>query len=701
MTQLRNSHPQLPVWQWLTVLVLPLLLYANVLTGDHGYVLDDAIVITQNQFTQQGFAGINDIFSHETFVGFFGEQKELVAGSRYRPLSVATFAIEVELFGQNPWISHLLNVLFYSLTGGLLLLLLFELMQQRFSKWQFTLPFIATLLFLVHPLHTEVVANIKGRDEIFSLLFSLLALWGSLRWYRHGSAKHLILAGVSFLLALLSKENAYTFVAVIPLTFWVTEQVNRKKIGIITLVLAAIAVVGIIWRVQVVGSIATSNPITELMNNPFVGATAEQQWATILFTWGKYLQLLVWPASLSHDYYPYHISLTTFSDPRVILPGLVYLAGAIVAVVGILKRWWIGWAIAFYAFTFSIVSNALFPIGTFMSERLVYMSSVGFAIAVAWLLVKIPEWRKQLSPHLLSGTWQAFQSYASKQWVSTLLLLIALVGWGWTTIDRNPVWQSNESLFLTDVEHAPGSAKLNNAAGGVLYDCSQQSGRLPQQKQEDLQQSKFYLERAVEIHPAYFDAWKTLGNVYFYLDGDYEEAIAAYKKAGDEAAIQNILAIGQRMQNQGNRQGALYALREYHQLRPMDPNGVVWLSQSLMNGNRPQEALQLLNTTLQQFPTNADLYLKRGLVYGQHLNNLSQAIADFSEVVRLAPDRADGYENLGVAYAVMGEPQQAITYLEKALQINPNNKQTHANLAMAYQSMGNLAKAQEHQRLAQ
>lgn len=701
MTPPLNKPDQWPRWQWFIVLILPFVLYANVLTGDHGYALDDAIVITENQFTQQGIAGIDDIFSHETFVGFFGEQKELVAGNRYRPLSVASFAVEIAIFGENPWISHFLNILFYAVTGAILFALLFELLAYRFGKWQFTLPFLATLLFLVHPLHTEVVVNIKGRDELFSLLFSLLALWGSLRWYRQGTGKYLLLAGLSFLLALLSKENAYTFVAVIPVTLWITEEVNGKRMAAVALVLVGMAAVGVFWRLQVVGSIATSNPITELMNNPFVGATAQEKWATILYTWGKYLQLLVWPAQLSHDYYPYHIRLTQFSDPWVILSGLMYLVGAVVAILGLIKRWWIGWALLYYGITFSIVSNALFPIGTFMSERLIYMSSVGFAVAVAWLLVKLPEWRKTVAPHPLSGTWSAFQAYARKNSISVALLLVAIVGWGWTTIDRNPLWQSNETLFLTDVQHAPGSAKLNNAAGGVLYDRSQQPGRLPQQKQQDLQQARQYLEKAVEIHPSYFDAWKTLGNVYFYLNGDYKAAINAYKKAGDEAAIKNILAIGQRLQNRGERQAALYTLQAYHQLRPMDPVGVTWLAQSLMNNRQPQQALTLLNEAIAQHPTHPDLYLKRGLVYGQHLGQIQQSIADFEEMIALAPQRAEGYENLGVAYAMMGQPRQAITLLEQALQRNPNNKQTHANLATAYAAIGNAAKAREHQQLAQ
>lgn len=70
-------------------------LYANTL--NHGYVLDDKIVITENQFTKKGFSGIPDIMRTDAFVGFYGKEKNLVVGKRYRPLSIVTFAIELSL----------------------------------------------------------------------------------------------------------------------------------------------------------------------------------------------------------------------------------------------------------------------------------------------------------------------------------------------------------------------------------------------------------------------------------------------------------------------------------------------------------------------------------------------------------------------------------------------------------------------------
>ena len=104
------------------------LIYANTLT--HDYALDDAIVITDNQYTQDGLAGLKGIFSYDTFYGFFKEEgkSKLVAGGRYRPLSLATFAVEISIFGASPFVSHIVNALLFALCGYLVFYVLNEIL---------------------------------------------------------------------------------------------------------------------------------------------------------------------------------------------------------------------------------------------------------------------------------------------------------------------------------------------------------------------------------------------------------------------------------------------------------------------------------------------------------------------------------------------------------------------------------------------
>ena len=160
---------------YLLLFVIAFVFYGN--TIPNHYALDDAIVITENQFTKQGFAGIDDILTHDSFTGFFGEDKKLVSGGRYRPLSIITFAVEYEFFGANPHVSHLVNVLLLWVTAMLIFIIFSRLFWHYETRpWYLSLSFLTALFFLAHPIHTEAIANIKGRDEIMALLFSLLTL---------------------------------------------------------------------------------------------------------------------------------------------------------------------------------------------------------------------------------------------------------------------------------------------------------------------------------------------------------------------------------------------------------------------------------------------------------------------------------------------------------------------------------------------
>ena len=81
----------------LIISIASFLLYAN--TFAHEYAQDDAIVITDNMYTQDGIKGIPGLLNKDTFFGFFKVEGKaaLVAGGRYRPFSLITFAIEQEI----------------------------------------------------------------------------------------------------------------------------------------------------------------------------------------------------------------------------------------------------------------------------------------------------------------------------------------------------------------------------------------------------------------------------------------------------------------------------------------------------------------------------------------------------------------------------------------------------------------------------
>src|SRR6202000_1970827 len=107
-------------------------------TIGHEYVLDDNYAISRNQFVQQGLSGIPKIMTVDFW--YFNNQNL----GYYRPLSLITFAIENEFFGNNPHVSHFDNALLYGLTGFTLFLFLLQLLPKKHPA----LAFLIGLIFM-------------------------------------------------------------------------------------------------------------------------------------------------------------------------------------------------------------------------------------------------------------------------------------------------------------------------------------------------------------------------------------------------------------------------------------------------------------------------------------------------------------------------------------------------------------------------
>ncbi|MEO6537265.1 MAG: hypothetical protein ABIT07_05550, partial [Ferruginibacter sp.] len=213
----------------ITLAAFAFVLYAQTIGFD--YTLDDRASISENRIVKQGLQGIPTLFTTDYWYGY----SEKLRGTQYRPVSLVMFAIEWQMFPQNAGVSHFINVLLYALTG----LFLFFLLSKLFSAQNLLLPFLCTILFIGHPIHTEVVSNIKSRDEIMCLLFSIAAMLSSFKYYSGKNLLWLILTGVFFFLSILSKETGIAFLLVIPLIVFVVRPTDIKKLFLLFITLAA------------------------------------------------------------------------------------------------------------------------------------------------------------------------------------------------------------------------------------------------------------------------------------------------------------------------------------------------------------------------------------------------------------------------------------------------------------------------------
>lgn len=620
-------------WHALLVFAFGSLLYLNTLT--HEFTQDDAIVIYDNMYTTKGISGIKGLFTKDTFFGFFKEEgkAKLVSGGRYRPLTPAMFAIEYQIVGKNPFLGHFINILLY----GFLCLMVYKLLismichkedSERKRYWVL----IAALIYAAHPIHTEAVANIKGRDEIMSMLGSVFALYFTLKYIDFKQTKYLIFASLSFFLAFLSKENTITFLAVIPLTLYYFRNMQWKSAFTNTAFLFAPTIVFLLIRSAILGSDFGGTPM-ELMNNPYlkyVNGTyipfdLGEKMATIMFTLGKYVQLLVFPHPLTHDYYPRYIDIMSFGDIKVIGSVLLYIALIWMSIQGLKTRSIYGYGAAFFLITLSIVSNIVFPIGTNMSERFMFMPSLGFAIILAYFADQM-----------------LYQRLGKQMFLITAGILLTL--YGLKTITRNFVWESDFKLFTTDVKTSVNSAKVLNAAGGSLT-AEAYKEKDENKKKAMLEQALVYLDQAIKVHPTYKNAYLLIGNANYYMQA-YEKAITAYG---------NALKIDPDFKDAFANQAI--ALRDAGKYAGEKENDL-------------QKAETYLAKSYQMTPNDGETLRLLGVLNGMKGNH-SEAIKYFGKVLELDKNNAGAYLNLSTAYRNSGDANNAEIYLKKAVELDP------------------------------
>ena len=192
-------------WNYcLIIFVVPFLLYIS--SAQYDYNLDDNLV-TQNQpLTSQGISAIPEIFKSNYYSDNMGYSYE------YRPMVLTSFAIEHQFFGDNPHVSHFINVLLYAF----LCFLLYRCLRRFFKNTNYLFSFIIALVFALYPMHTEVVCSIKNRDELLSMIFGLFAFRFAMLFAAGKSYKDLFFVALFFILALLSKKSVLIFGTVIP-----------------------------------------------------------------------------------------------------------------------------------------------------------------------------------------------------------------------------------------------------------------------------------------------------------------------------------------------------------------------------------------------------------------------------------------------------------------------------------------------------
>lgn len=473
----------------------------NLNTLYHDYVLDDIVVLTENKFVVKGIKGISEIFTTDLMSGY-SSKENLLSEARYRPFSLFIFALEYQFLGANPFVSHFINVLLFALLIGLI----YKLLQSHiFREQNKNLAFITCLLFVVHPIHTEVIANVKSRDELIAFVLLMASLISLVRHYTKKSGWLFVSGLTYFFLALLTRESAVTFIAVFPLILYFFYGQSLSKAINKSMPLLIVFVGYMVLRYKIIGF---SKPmVTDVLNAPYLYATSAQAFATKVFVLVKYISLLIFPHPLSADYSYNQIPYIEINSVQFIFSFSILIAMMVLTFHSFKNRSIISFSILYFMTTISLVANFVVDIGTPLSERLLFQPSLAICIVAAFLFFELESKMKFLSRGLFL----------------TVLILLSL-----KTFSRNGDWKNNETLFFADVISAPNSARTTLYALEV-YRAKAKVTEDEKLKKEYFDKAEYYGLKSLQIYPDFAVTYLNLGFVYFYQT-NYNKASEYWSK---------------------------------------------------------------------------------------------------------------------------------------------------------------------------
>jgi len=595
--------------KYIFLAVIGFIFYAN--SSLNRYALDDNLIIVNNAYVQMGFTGIPKILTHDSYAAYFtytGSDPTIgLSGGRFRPLSEIVFAIEEQLFRGSavlPYFRHLVNVLAY-VSCIIVLFYFLEKYLLKNIRYGNDIAFLSTLLFTIHPIHTEVVANIKSLDEILSFLFIILTFIYNLKYLQSRKNKFLALSCFYLFLAFLSKEYAVTLLLFIPLLFYLYGD-NKSPSFILVVMPYYLVFAGyLILRYFAVGFHIDTSSANILYNNPYLYATHSQKIATEWYVLGKYLKLLIFPYPLSCDYSYNQIPYHNFSDLTVLSSIVIYAGIFASGIAFVLKKHILSFAVFFFLFNLFLISNLVLSIGATMGERLVFHSSLGFCIIVSYMLISLFQNVLQI------------QIPAKRIILTGALSVIGIVCFGETVI-RNTQWKDDSSLSIHDVEVVPNSFLMNNNAGYcylLLYEKKDNTG---DEAKTYLDSARRCLFLALHFNPQNEFTYHILGLLYDDI-GLYDSARYCYDMV--EKIRPNLPAL------KSNYQAlSLHYFNKGLHLAKEDDN--------------PREGIIYMKKALLLDSTNESIWYDLGIAY-YHLQQYDSEKYALLKTLQLKPDSFD------------------------------------------------------------
>lgn len=456
----------------LLIAILGAAIYSNSLKGE--FLLDDHQNIVRNEFIKSGLTVPNILFEDIVPSGI----KKI---SFYRPIPQISYRVDYAFWRLNETGYHITNTLLHLCAA----LAVYGLVLTLFGSG--LLPLLAGLLFVSHPVQVETVAYISDRSDIFVALFIFLsAIFYIKRSRGEAPTRNMTWAVVCLVAALLSKESALIFPALLAAYHIVFRKKIQLSVFLPFVVLPAAYVAGRLWLFES-AALSTGPASTVFQRLPGFFASIP-----------SYLRLLVLPVGLHMDY---GNELLKFSDPRAIAGGLLLAASLGYVFVGVIKKRY-GKAVLFSVSWFFLsllpVSN-IYPLFSYMAEHFLYMPSLGFCVILAWGLKWLTE-------------------RPGEKALAVCLALLILFSYSVMAFRQNVYWRDPVAMYKKTLVHNPQSVCSIVNLSNLLKERNNYAGALK------------LMERAVELAPSNAVALNDVGLLYAHM-GNVEKAMKSYDRA--------------------------------------------------------------------------------------------------------------------------------------------------------------------------
>lgn len=618
-----------------------ILLYANALQGV--FIWDDKEFISGNAVYLSDWSNIIHAFTRPFY-------KDAPA---FRPLLMVSYIIDFSLWGLNPFGYHLTNILLHAVCGVLVYALACSLFLNRFVA------LFSALLFVSHPVQTEAVAWIGGRNDLMLTLFVLAVLLSYHAWKRRckpGDKAWLAVFTAACWGALLTKESGVVVLLLMGLTdcfFSVRHQKSVKEHTWPYTILLCSIVLFFIIRAQVLG-------------NSGMGNFGEELWARMLTACGiyaYYFTILIWPVRLAFD--PFVPFVQSAGDPALIGPllGAVALGGVAVMCAGYFRS--LLFVLLWIVISLLPVSGVV-PLVFQVLEHRAHLAVAGFSFALPLIVCKVQA--------RFGGVGSLKKS---QRFLYMLPLVLAVALYSLKTAGRTTVWQSETGFWEQAILDSPRSVFSRiNLAG--LYT---QQGRYSQAIAE--YKAAIVLNdapgRAVQSQRLYQKSF-----AYNHLGLLFYQALQKHARLSELDTVQRheILAlVGESSPTvlfEKSRAYFLQALDVY----PRNAHALNNLGDLYFWNQEPGKALHQYRKAIEIDPLCAAAHINSGIVLLDK-GDLAEAQACFEKAYAIKPSVA-ALNNLSLTYYRNALYEKALWGFSRALQLDSGNPEIHYNLALVF-----------------